>query len=76
MVHVGEIVIEVMGLNARMEYTGGDRGWAGDIPKARLAIERLRATGFEPTCQSEEAVRTTATLLLEEIVGPRAGTQD
>ena len=73
---IGEIVIEVMGLDARMDYTGGDRGWAGDIPKARLAIDRLRSTGFAPTCQSEEAVRTTATLLLEEIVGPRDGTQD
>jgi len=54
-----------------MDYTGGDRGWAGDIPKARLAIERLLDTGFTLTCQSEEAVRHTANLLLEEIVGPR-----
>ncbi|MDP6232975.1 MAG: NAD-dependent epimerase/dehydratase family protein [Candidatus Poseidoniaceae archaeon] len=73
---IGEIVIEVMGLNARMEYTGGDRGWAGDIPKARLAIDRMLATGFSLTCHSEEAVRTTATLLFEEIAGSRVGTQD
>jgi UDP-glucose 4-epimerase len=73
---IGEIVMEVMGLSAQMDYTGGDRGWAGDIPKARLAIDRLLATGFALTCHSEEAVRTTAALLFEEIAGSRVGAQD
>jgi len=38
---IAEIVVEVTGChNAVIDYTGGDRGWAGDIPRARLGIEK------------------------------------
>ena len=67
---IAEIVIDVVGAQATIDYTGGDRGWAGDIPRARLAIDRLLDSGFTPTANSEEAVRRTAELLYEEIVGP------
>ena len=31
---IAEIVVEESGLqNVSIEYTGGDRGWAGDVPK-------------------------------------------
>jgi UDP-glucose 4-epimerase len=66
---IAEIVIDVVGAKANISYTGGSRGWAGDIPRARLAIERLVATGFVPSMASEEAVRTTAEVLLREIGG-------
>jgi UDP-glucose 4-epimerase len=65
---IAEIVVEVTGCkNALIEYTGGDRGWAGDIPRARLAIERMVRSGFDVRMNSEEAIRHTATRLLEEI---------
>jgi len=65
---IAEIVIDVVGVNAGISYTGGSRGWAGDIPRARLAIDRLLASGFQPSAASEAAVRQTAELLLREIV--------
>ncbi|MGA0239882.1 MAG: NAD-dependent epimerase/dehydratase family protein [Poseidonia sp.] len=65
---IAEIVVEVTGCaDARIEYTGGDRGWAGDIPRARLAIERMVESGFDVRMNSEDAIRHTATCLLEEI---------
>jgi len=65
---IAEIVVEVTGCaDARIEYTGGDRGWAGDIPRARLAIERMVGAGFDVRMNSEDAIRHTATCLLEEI---------
>jgi UDP-glucose 4-epimerase len=65
---IAEIVVEVTGCHdARIEYTGGDRGWAGDIPKARLAIERMLESGFDVRMNSEDAIRHTAECLLEEI---------
>ncbi len=65
---IAEIVVEVTGCaDARIEYTGGDRGWAGDIPRARLAIERMVDSGFDVRMNSEDAIRHTATCLLEEI---------
>ena len=55
--------------SAQIEYTGGDRGWAGDIPKAMLDIKRLQDLGFEVNYDSEEAVAYTARVLIQEIMG-------
>ena len=65
---IAEIVVEESGLqNVSIEYTGGDRGWAGDVPKTSLDAERLFSTGFEPTMHSEDAIRYTAKELIKEI---------
>lgn len=37
-------------------YTGGDRGWIGDVPFFRYSTERLRALGWEQSLNSEAAV--------------------
>ena len=65
---IAEIVVEVTGCNdASIEYTGGDRGWAGDVPRARLAIDKMLESGFDVRMNSEDAIRHTASVLLEEI---------
>ena len=65
---IAEIVVDVTGCHdASIEYTGGDRGWAGDIPRARLGIEKMLKAGFDVKMNSEEAIRYTAECLLEEI---------
>ena len=53
--------------NASIEYTGGDRGWAGDIPRAMLSIEKMLSTGYDVNYNSETAVRHTVRCLIEEI---------
>ena len=66
--NIAAIVVEESGIaDVSIEYTGGDRGWAGDVPKAMLAVDRLFSTGFKPTFNSEDAVRHTARCLIEEI---------
>ena len=62
---IAEIVIEAMGLDASIEYTGGDRGWAEDI-RARLAIERLQASASPVEHDSEASILGTVRWLLEE----------
>ena len=65
---IARIVVEASGLpDVAIEYTGGDRGWAGDVPKAMLATERLFSLGFSPEWRSEAAVRRTAEALIAEI---------
>lgn len=65
---IAEIVVETTGFHdASIEYTGGDRGWAGDIPRAMLGIEKMLSTGFDVRYNSEEAIRHTALALIEEI---------
>ena len=65
---IAEIVVEESGIEGvSIEYTGGDRGWAGDVPKTSLEVSRLLETGFEPNLASEEAIRHTARALISEI---------
>ncbi len=64
---IADIVSEEMGLNPEYLYTGGDRGWTGDIPKMRLSIEKLNAVGWQPSLSSEESVRRTAKTLISRL---------
>ena len=65
---IAEIVVEEAGCrDAAIEYTGGDRGWAGDIPRAMLSIEKMLSTGYDVKYNSEAAVRHTTKCLIEEI---------
>jgi UDP-glucose 4-epimerase len=55
---IAEIVVTVVGKpGTRIRYTGGDRGWPGDVPKFRYDIARLQALGWEPRRHSTDAVR-------------------
>ena len=41
-----ELAVEVMGLDpdrTEFEFTGGDRGWKGDVPVVRLNTSRIRS---------------------------------
>ncbi len=63
---IADIVSEAMGLEPDYEFTGGDRGWVGDVPKMRLAIRRLSDLGWSPELGSTEAVRRATDELIAE----------
>ena len=54
---IADIVSDELGVDPEYTYTGGDRGWTGDVPKMRLSIEKLSGLGWEPSLSSHEAVR-------------------
>ena len=57
---IAEIVVEELGLsNVTFKYTGGDRGWKGDVPRFSYNISKVLSTGWSPTHTSDEAVRQT-----------------
>ena len=59
--HIAEIVVDVLGLNdVEFKYTGGDRGWKGDVPRFKYDISKVLATGWKPEYTSDEAVRKAA----------------
>jgi UDP-glucose 4-epimerase len=62
---IADVIADEMGLNPVYEYTGGEKGWDGDVPEMRLEIEKLVSTGWEPRHNSKESVRKTARELLE-----------
>jgi UDP-glucose 4-epimerase len=63
---IADIVADEMGLDPTYEFTGGDRGWVGDVPRMRLSIEKLSALGWEPGQSSDDAVRRAVRELLDE----------
>ena len=63
---IAEVVSEEMGLDPEFEYTGGRRGWKGDVPRMRLDVERIESLGWTPSWNSEESVRKTTREILEE----------
>jgi UDP-glucose 4-epimerase len=71
---IADIVADVMGLDPDYAYTGGDRGWTGDVPRMRLSIEKLSALGWEPSITSDEAVRKAAEQLTAELRAERDAT--
>jgi len=57
---IAKLAIECLGFDSsavRIEYTGGDRGWKGDVPVVRLSSDRLEATGWQCGRKSAEALR-------------------
>jgi UDP-glucose 4-epimerase len=58
--------------SARIRYTGGDRGWRGDVPHSRLDPTKLAALGWKTRHTSDEAVRAAVEALAREVFGDRA----
>ncbi|WP_340817880.1 NAD-dependent epimerase/dehydratase family protein [Methanolobus sp. WCC4] len=64
---IGKIIAEEMGLeNVEFTYTGGKRGWKGDVPKMSLSINKLKEKGWKPELNSEKSVRLTVKELLRD----------
>ena len=54
---IAAMVIEEMGLNASIRYTGGDRGWVGDVPEFRYDLTKVNNLGWKASLDSNGAVR-------------------
>ena len=47
-------------------FTGGSRGWAGDVPVVRLDCRRIRDLGWRCRLGSRQAVRLSLKALVED----------
>ncbi|MFB6082025.1 MAG: NAD-dependent epimerase/dehydratase family protein [Halanaeroarchaeum sp.] len=70
---IADIVADELDVDPEYEYTGGDRGWTGDVPKMRLSIEKLAALGWEPSQSSDEAIRQATRQLAGELRAEHGG---
>jgi UDP-glucose 4-epimerase len=66
---LAETMIARMAPGTPIAYTGGDRGWVGDVPKFAYSTERLARLGWRPQLSSDDAVRRAADELALEAVG-------
>ena len=66
---IAKLAIEVAGLpeeSVRLEYTGGDRGWKGDVPVVRLNTSRIRSLGWTCRRTSRQALCVAMHSMLED----------
>ncbi|HEV2688359.1 MAG TPA: NAD-dependent epimerase/dehydratase family protein [Bryobacteraceae bacterium] len=70
---IARLAIQVAGLpddQVQLEYTGGDRGWRGDVPIVRLNTSRIRSLGWTCHRTSRQALCVAMHSMLEDV---RAG---
>lgn len=66
---IANLAAEVLGLDrdeVDYQYTGGNRGWEGDIPIVRLNTDRIRSIGWSNRYSSRDAMRESLSALAEE----------
>ena len=67
---IADLAVKVSGLapeEVRYEYTGGDRGWKGDVPVVRFDCSKIQALGWKARRTSGEAVTSAMEAMLEEL---------
>ena len=63
---IAQIVTDEMGLkDVKFKYTGGRRGWLGDVPIVHLNVDKIKKLGWEARHTSDEAVRIATKRLME-----------
>jgi len=63
---IAGIICNEMRVSPKYKYTGGDRGWKGDVPKMLLSIEKIKELGWVPKMNSREAVTKTVKGILQK----------
>ncbi len=63
---IAESVVKIVAPAATIRYTGGSKGWSGDVPRFDYASDKLTALGFRPQLSSDEAVLRAAAEIARE----------
>ena len=64
---IAEEVVRVASPGASIRYTGGEKGWVGDVPQFNYSIRKLQNLGWMPEYSSEQAVKTAVQALWDEL---------
>jgi UDP-glucose 4-epimerase len=66
---IADLAVDCLALqptSVRYEFTGGPRGWKGDVPIVRLNTDRIRRLGWHCKLGSRDALRAAIEALLPE----------
>jgi UDP-glucose 4-epimerase len=67
---IADLAGEVLNLRpgaVRYEYTGGDRGWKGDVPIIRLNLDKIKGLGWKPARTARQALRDAMVSMLADL---------
>lgn len=68
---IAKLAVEVAGLTPGkvvFEFTGGDRGWKGDVPIVRFNCDKIKSLGWRCRRSSEIALRDSMKAMSQEVV--------
>ena len=71
---IAALAVECAGLDPRQvefEFTGGKRGWKGDVPVVRMNAQRIRSLGWDCRRGSRDALRDSMLAMLPEMKAGR-----
>ena len=71
---IAHLAVECAGLDrggVEFEYSGGDRGWKGDVPVVRLDTTRIRSLGWIYRFNSREALRESMMAMMADFKAGR-----
>lgn len=64
---IADITVKIMGLQyVEYSYTGGDRGWKGDVPIVRLDSRKIRKLGWNNQYTTPQAIEMSVTSMYEK----------
>lgn len=66
---IAEIALEVLDLSGdatKLIYSGGDRGWKGDVPIVRLNTDKIRSLGWSNARSTRDAIRDSLRSMLTD----------
>ncbi len=67
---IADLAVEVAGLKpgaVKYEFSGGNRGWKGDVPVVRLNTARIQTLGWRCSRTSRQALKDSMTAMLGEL---------
>ena len=67
---IADLAVKVSGIEpgtTRYDFSGGDRGWKGDVPIVRFDCSRIKGLGWKASRTSAQAVSDAMAAMLEEL---------
>lgn len=66
---IADIIVQCMNLENQVsfEFTGGDRGWRGDVPIVRLNSNKIRELGWRSQFNSAQSIRKSALAMIAHV---------
>ena len=65
--YLAETTVRFASPQAKIRYTGGNRGWVGDVPKVNYSVDKLKQLGWAPRLTSNQAVDRAVAEIVAEI---------
>jgi len=65
--NIAKFVVNEMGLSSKITFSGGDRGWIGDVPEFEYDLSKIHSLGWKASSTSDDAVRKATKNILKSI---------